>query len=230
MELTSESQNEVDNAEEIKNLKKVEAALFIAGRFMSLQELVALTEINPLLLRELIEKLIDKYDDGCAIEVLQKEDRWKMDVKQEYRNMVNKLATGNAEFSKAEQETLAIIAYKQPVKQSVIIKIRGNKAYDHVKNFIEMGLVRGKKIGHTRELSLSDEFYDYFTLGKGEAERRGAGEAVEAVERLEVVEGAEKQEVAESPKEEKVETVVKEADIRTEETREDKSLLENNNP
>jgi len=164
MELTSESQNEVDNAEEIKNLKKVEAALFISGRFLSLQELVALTEINPLLLRELIEKLTDKYDDNCAIEVLQQEDKWKMDVKQEYRNMVNKLATGNAEFSKAEQETLAIIAYKQPVKQSVIVKIRGNKAYDHVSNFIEMGLVKGKKVGHTKELSLSEEFYDYFNL------------------------------------------------------------------
>ena len=189
MELTSESQNEVDNAEEIKNLKKVEAALFIAGRFMSLQELVALTEINPLLLRELIEKLTDKYNDSCAIEILQKEDRWKMDVKQEYRNMVNKLATGTAEFTKAEQETLAIIAYKQPVKQSVIIKIRGNKAYEHVSNFIEMGLVKGKKIGHTKELSLSDEFYDYFTVGKGEAERREAESAGQ-----EVVEESEKQE------------------------------------
>ena len=70
MELTSESQNEVDNAEEVKNLKKVEAALFIAGRFLSLQELVALTEINPLLLRELVEKLTDKYNDSSAIEVL----------------------------------------------------------------------------------------------------------------------------------------------------------------
>ncbi len=240
MELTSESQNEVDNAEEIKNLKKVEAALFISGRFLSLQELVALTEINPLLLRELIEKLIGKYDDSCAIEVLQKEDRWKMDVKQEYRNMVNKLATGTAEFTKAEQETLAIIAYKQPVKQSVIIKIRGNKAYDHVKNFIEMGLVRGKKIGHTKELSLSDEFYDYFTL-------RNSGEVSDdhrnSVEFLEVGKGekevVERKEVVESIKEEEKQKeiedkeekgpVEKELAIETEE-QEDKSILENNNP
>ncbi|OGJ20039.1 hypothetical protein A3K73_03970 [Candidatus Pacearchaeota archaeon RBG_13_36_9] len=228
MELTSESQEEVDNAEEIKNLKKVEAALFISGRFLSLQELVALTEINPLLLRELIEKLTDKYDDSCAIEVLQKEDRWKMDVKQEYRNMVNKLATGTAEFTKAEQETLAIIAYKQPVKQSVIIKIRGNKAYDHVKNFIEMGLVRGKKIGHTKELSLSDEFYDYFTVGKGERERQETGrdtgeETVGAVERREVVESAEEKQEIEGRKD-PVEAVAETIE------QEDKSMLENNNP
>jgi segregation and condensation protein B len=167
MELTSEGQNEVDEAEDIKNLKKVEAALFISGRFLSMQELVALTDINPILLRELIEKLMDKYDEKSAIEILKQEgDRWKMDVKPEHRNIVNRLATGTAEFSKAEQETLAIIAYKQPVKQSVIIKIRGNKAYDHINHFVEIGLVRGKRIGHTKELNLSEDFYDYFSLGK----------------------------------------------------------------
>jgi segregation and condensation protein B len=80
--------------------------------------------------------------------------------------MVNKLATGTAEFSKAEQETLAVIAYKQPVKQSLIVKIRGNKSYEHIKHFIEIGLVRGKKSGRTKELTLSEDFYDYFNLQK----------------------------------------------------------------
>ena len=76
-----------------------------------------------------------------------------MDVRQEYVSIINKVATGSAEFSKAEQETLAVIAYKQPVKQSVIIKIRGNKAYDHIKHFIDIGLVKAKKAGHTKELN-----------------------------------------------------------------------------
>jgi segregation and condensation protein B len=59
---------------------------------------------------------------------------------------------------------LGIIAYKQPIKQSVIIKIRGNKAYEHIKTFLDMGLIKKKKAGHTEELSLSDDFYDYFTF------------------------------------------------------------------
>ena len=169
MELTSETQEEVDDAEEIKNIKRVEAALFISARWLSLQELVTLTDINPILLRELLEKLQEKYNqDNSAIEILSQNDRWKMDVKSEYRGMINRLATGTAEFSRAEQETLAIIAYKQPVKQSIIIKIRGNKAYEHIKNFREIGLVRAKKTGHTYILTLSDEFYDYFNIGKKE--------------------------------------------------------------
>ena len=69
-----------------------------------------------------------------------------MDIRKEFSDTVNRLATGSSEFSKAERETLAIIAYKQPIKQSIIIKIRGNKAYDHIKKFIEIGLVRKKKV------------------------------------------------------------------------------------
>jgi segregation and condensation protein B len=165
--ISSETAQELDEGKEVENLKKLEAALFLSARFLSLNDLVMLTDINPLMLRELIEKLKEKYNSvESSIEIVAKEDLWKMDVKQEYVGMINKLATGNAEFTKAEQETLAVVAYKQPVKQSVIIKIRGNKAYEHVKHFIEIGLVSAKRVGHTKELRLSDEFFEYFHLQK----------------------------------------------------------------
>jgi segregation and condensation protein B len=167
MVITSKSQEELDTAEERMSLKKIEAALFISARYLSIQELVELTDINPLLLRDLLEKLREYYTKlDSAIDILNKDEFWKMDIKQEYFDMINKLATGSAEFTKAEQETLAIIAYKQPVKQSVIIKIRGNKAYEHIKHFVDIGLVRSKRVGHTLELNLSESFYDYFHLEK----------------------------------------------------------------
>lgn len=159
---------ELDTEIELENLKKIEAALFISGRFMSLQELIALTEINPIILKKILADLQDKYKNS-GITIVQQENSWKMDVAENYLEMVNRLATGSSEFSKAEQETLATIAYKSPIKQSVIIKIRGNKAYDHIKNFTELGLIIKKKMGHTAELSLSDKFYEYFSLNKGES-------------------------------------------------------------
>jgi segregation and condensation protein B len=150
-------------------MKKVEAALFIAGKFLSVKELVSLTDINPILLRKLLDDLSDNYKDS-GIDIVRKDDLWKMDVAIEHADMVNRLATGSAEFSNAEQETLAIIAYKQPIKQSVVVKIRGNKAYEHVKNFVTMGLINKKRVGHTAELTLSDSFYEYFHLSKKEGE------------------------------------------------------------
>ncbi len=165
MDISSKTINEIDEAKQIEDLKKIEAVFFVSGRFLSMQELISLTDLNPIIIQELIENLKKKYDrSDSAIEIVEKNGLWKMDVKQEYSGIINKLATGNSEFSKAEQETLAIIAYKQPMKQSVVVKIRGNKAYEHIKKFFDLGLIRKKKMGHTNELSLSNEFYDYFNL------------------------------------------------------------------
>ncbi len=167
MELTKQTIEEIDSSQEIENIKKVEAALFIAGRFLTIQELITLTDLNPILLKKLLADLQDKYKNS-GIEIINKDNIWKMDVSPEYTYMVNKLATGSSEFSKAEQETLAIIAYKQPMKQSILVKIRGNKAYDHIKRFHELGLINKKKSGHTAELTLTDHFHDYFHFNKGE--------------------------------------------------------------
>ena len=94
-----------------------------------------------------------------------------MDVKNKYHDVVNKLATGSSEFSKSEQETLAIIAYKQPIKQSVLVRIRSNKAYDHIKKFFDQGLIKKKRTGRTYEISLSDDFYDYFNIAESELKK-----------------------------------------------------------
>ena len=165
----SKTIKEIDEAKEKEDLKTLEAVFFISGRFLSMQELISLSDLNPIIIGDLIERLKDKYNkEDSALEIVEKGGMWKMDVRQEYSHIINKLATGNSEFTKAEQETLAIIAYKHPIKQSVIIKIRGNKAYDHIKKFADLGLIKKKKVGHTHELSLSEDFYDYFSISEGE--------------------------------------------------------------
>lgn len=166
--LTERNVEELDSEIETENLRKIEAALFLSGRFMTLQELITLTDVNPILLKKMLSDLQDKYKNS-GINIIQQEQTWKMDVAEDFLDMVNRLATGASEFTKAEQETLALIAYKQPMKQSVAIKIRGNKAYDHIKRFVELGLVNKKKIGHTAELSLTEKFYEYFHLNKGDS-------------------------------------------------------------
>ncbi len=169
--ITKSTAEELDNTfenEEKNSEEKVEAALFIAGRFLSLQELIMLTDINPIMLKEILHRLEKKYSLG-VLRLINRTNSWKMDVAEEYYYLINKLATGNVEFTKAEQETLAIIAYKQPIKQSVVIKIRGNKSYDHIKKFREIGLVVAKRAGHTLDLSLSEEFYEYFNIQNKES-------------------------------------------------------------
>jgi segregation and condensation protein B len=166
--ITEETTGELDNLFEEKEKEseeRVEAALFISGRFLNIQDLIMLTDINPIMLKEILARLEKKYSRG-ALRLVNRSSSWKMDVAEKYSYMTNKLASGSAEFTKAEQETLAVIAYKQPIKQSVVIKIRGNKAYEHIHKFIELGLVQAKKVGHTNDLLLSEEFYEYFSVQK----------------------------------------------------------------
>ena len=165
MDLSKESIEAIDLETDIENTKKIEAALFISGRYMNLQELVTLTDVNPILLKRTLSDLQDKYKNS-GINILQKNNSFKMDVSDNLTWMVNKLATGSSEFTKAEQETLAMIAYKQPMKQSVVIKIRGNKAYEHIKKFVNLNLLHKKKLGHTAELSLTDQFHEYFHVNE----------------------------------------------------------------
>lgn len=162
-------ESEKENEENLsKNEKLLEAVLFLAARFMSLQELVAVTGINPITLKETMERLQTKYSGQEAFKLIANGENYKLDVVPEYHKLINKLVSGKSEFTKAEQETLAIVAYKQPITQSVIVKIRGNKAYDHVKKFLEVGMLKSKKVGHTLQLSLNENFYDYFNIRKAE--------------------------------------------------------------
>lgn len=165
MEITRKTAEDFEISRAQENMRLLEAILFVSAKFLSLQDLITYSSLSSIEILEGLSKLREKYSkEDSAIELVERNNLWKMDVKNEYSFVVNKLATGSTEFTKAEQETLAIIAYKQPIKQSVIIKIRGNKAYDHIHKFIELNLIKSKKSGHTNILTLSDEFYDYFNV------------------------------------------------------------------
>jgi segregation and condensation protein B len=159
------------NVNEKELMQKIEAALFLSASYLDVDHLVRVTNVNPLMVKEMMDKLIEKYDkNDSSIIITRREVEgkpvYKMDVKKEFHNLVNKMVTGEAEFSKSEQETLAIIAYKQPIKQSSIVRIRSNKAYDHIKHFIAVGLVKSKRLGRTYELTLSEDFYNYFNINE----------------------------------------------------------------
>jgi len=81
-------------------------------------------------------------------------------------SVTEKLLT-DAELDKPTQETLAIIAYKQPMFQSDVIKIRGNSAYDHIKVLKEHDFVTSEKSGRTRVLKLAPKFFEYFDVVAG---------------------------------------------------------------
>lgn len=149
--------------QDLKN--KIEAVLFTVGRYVDLDELSQLTGIaSKGSLSEALTSLIENYKNNeGSLEVVTDGDKYKLNLKKNYLYLTAQLLD-QTEFDKPTQETLALVAYKQPVIQSDIIKTRGNTAYEHIKKLKEMEFVTSEKAGRTRLLKTTTKFYDYFDV------------------------------------------------------------------
>ena len=111
-------------------------------------------------LKQLLEKLQKDYEDR-GMEVVNGRSGWKMQVKPEYLQHVAHL-TPYADIPEGCKRTLALIVYKEPMKQADLIKIQGNKAYTYIKQLSRMGLIRTEKKSRTKVVKLTQEFERYF--------------------------------------------------------------------
>ncbi|GAB4310650.1 MAG: hypothetical protein Kow0069_10940 [Promethearchaeota archaeon] len=140
----------------------VEAAIFIASNPVSVEELALKLDLKKKEVEELVQELaIDYLDRVSAIEIVQIGDRFTMQVKPEYTEHVSKFSEGGL-IPEAIMRTLTIIALKQPIMKSTVVKLRGSGAYQHVKYLIEHGLVEAIKKGRSSELYTTDQFADMF--------------------------------------------------------------------
>jgi len=147
----------------MNNKALLEAALFVSDKPLSLDRLSAVLGIGS---KEEVKKLIeelqkDYFDFDSGIELLETPQGYELRVKQEYRENVAKLAPF-ADLSDGLMRTLAIVAAKQPVKQSLIVKYQGNKSYNYINRLEEKGLVKTEKYQRTRLVSTTPGFEKYF--------------------------------------------------------------------
>lgn len=145
--------------------KKIEAIMFTTGRFMDLGEIAGLCNISSIgIVKEAINQLKEDYEKRkSSLQIFEENNKFKLNIRREFSYLTTKLLT-QTEFDKASQETLALIAYKQPVLQSEIIKMRGNGAYDHIRLLREKEFLSSEKSGRTRLLKLTPKFYEYFDV------------------------------------------------------------------
>lgn len=148
-----------------ENRMLVEAALFISGRGLSVKEILkAVPTLTPARARNALESLAGENRLDSALQVSREvgaEIKYKMKVKDAYLSRVRRLSNFT-DLSDGETKTLAVIAFYQPIKQSEIVKIRGNRAYEQVKNLIGAGLIVAEPKGITRILKTTERFSDYF--------------------------------------------------------------------
>ena len=153
------------------NKKKVEAVLFAVGKEISIERLSSLCSLDAKEVEECMKELKEDYGQrDHSLRVIQREDRWKLTVRDDFLPLVDNIVT-ELDMDKSLIETLAVIAWKYPVVQSDIIKLRHNKAYEHIKQLMEMGLVGKERFGRTYKLKLTGKFFEYFDLPSEEAKQ-----------------------------------------------------------
>jgi segregation and condensation protein B len=150
----------------------LEAALFVSDKPLSLEKMSKIVgvgseqEVKQLLLR--IQA--DLKTENRGIELVETPEGYELRVKQEYREKVARLAPF-ADLSDGMMRTLAIVAAKQPVKQSLIVKYQGNKTYGYVVGLEEKGLIRTEKYGRTKMITTAPDFEKYFGKSSDEIKK-----------------------------------------------------------
>ena len=145
----------------------IEAALFAAGSALSLEKLTKISGKPKKAVLLALKELMKAYSSRIsALEIINLGDRYVMQVKPEYAELMQEVAP--KELSSPKLRTLSIIAYHQPLLQSDLINIRGSGAYDHIKDLIKRGFVESIPCGKSRQLSTTSLFADYFGLMKND--------------------------------------------------------------
>ena len=148
------------------NLVLIEAALYVAGRPLDINELCSVVNTRSKKKAEqLLETIISDYASrSTAMEILRlKDERFVMQIKPEFTPLVKKLVNRPL-LSSGPLKTLSYIAYRQPITSKRVIEVRGQHAYGHVKLLKEMGLVAAERNGRSIVLKTTDYFADYFGL------------------------------------------------------------------
>ena len=140
----------------------LEATLFGAGRSMSVAELSTALGYDE---DEMLDSLYSlrstlKRRRGGALQVAEVGDRWAIEVKPDIASHLPKET--KTEIPQKLLKAAALIAYHQPMPQSRLVELLGQKAYDYVRELAQLGMVDRRKDGNTRRLSTTRRFSETF--------------------------------------------------------------------
>ena len=150
---------------------RIEAILFVAGEAVPIKDLARALHAGEDEIREAVGSLRDEYDYEQRGFLLKRfNDKVQLATRPLYAGDVVRLLqpVQQQSLSQAAMETLAVVAYKQPVTRAEVEQIRGVKCDYSLQSLINKGLIReaGRKdtIGRPILYCTTDEFLSHFGL------------------------------------------------------------------
>ena len=140
----------------------LEAILFSAGRSLSVSEISENLGYEEEEILESIGNLQStiKRRRGGGLQIVEIGGKWAMEVKPGIADHLPKET--KSELPPKLLKAAALIAYHQPMPQSRLVELLGQRAYDHIRELAQAGLIGRRRDGNTRRLTTTRRFSEMF--------------------------------------------------------------------
>src|SRR3989441_3025241 len=174
VEIIDSSDSEIQGRREIGDteLRSItEALIFVAEEPISAKLIADVIKVDRDSVEKAISGLVTKYDEGNGgLQLREIAGGWQIATRAEFHEHVRAYLKSkpSAKLSLASLETLAVIAYKQPVTVPEILEIRGVQSPSAIKTLLDKRLIvaKGRKetVGRPMMYGTSKEFLIQFGL------------------------------------------------------------------
>lgn len=168
-EILQTEMKELSNKE--KYFSIIESLLFVSGEPMKLKQIAEILECSIGYTKKILKEMMFNYEDSNrGIKLVNMNDEYQLVTKAENSEYVMKILKNSHRqaLSQASLETLAIIAYKQPITRVEIDEIRGVKSESAINRLLEKNLIkeagRLDAPGRPTLFATTDEFLKHFNL------------------------------------------------------------------
>ena len=150
----------------IREDRLVESLLFSAGKPLSVEEIQETTGLSPKHVTEAVDHLMQSYNvdrkNDTSLEIVKAGNKFTMQVKKTFTD--KSMMVAKPEIKTDLLKTLALIAFHQPVKQSNLRHMIGERIYDDVDQLMSMHLIHSEPHGSTELLTTTRLFPEYFGI------------------------------------------------------------------
>lgn len=140
----------------------LEATMFGSGKSLSVKELSEALGYEEEEIAEALTSLQStlKRRRGGALRIVEIGGKWAMEVRSDVADHLPKET--KTEMPKKLLKAAALIAYHQPMPQSRLVDLLGQKAYDYVRELSQYGMIMRRRDGNTRRLTTTRRFSEAF--------------------------------------------------------------------
>ena len=149
----------------------IEAILFTSDTPLPISRLATISEMTPGQIRSAVDRLNDQYaETGTVFRIENIANGYQMLTLPEYHDVLSKLVSVKKEsrLSQPAMETLAIVAYRQPILRADIEAVRGVACGEVLRTLMERGLIkivgRAEVLGRPMLYGTTRRFLEVFGL------------------------------------------------------------------